>query len=90
MLQVKNHNKFRRFDYINEKSNIKLGTVITKVERDGNTEIGVVIQVHGQNEYRTDMYGNGYLNDKYEDVERFATIEEVTQFRPELLKDLKK
>ena len=84
-MKVKDHNKFRFFDYEqywNGKTKLtdrfKLGDVVKN--KDG--EIGVIIQCHGQNEYRTDMFGNcdeteirlAVLNEIYTRMDVFDAI----------------
>jgi hypothetical protein len=80
------HTKFALFDYHSVECNNPyiLGDVVIKpkdYEGDDCNEIGVVIQIHDDNELRTDMFGN-------EDISmiRKATKKEIKQFRKELLK----
>ena len=79
---VKDHNKFRRFDYENDMSNpnFKLGQVVIKNDEDS---VGVVIQLHEDGDCRTDMFGNCSSSEV-----TTATIEQIKKFRPELLDDL--
>jgi hypothetical protein len=81
-----NHKDFMMFDYISNKTKnpYQLGDVVIK-EKEYLTdniinEIGVVLQVHDDNELRTDMFGN-------EDISmlRLATDEEIKKYRPELI-----
>ena len=84
-MRVKNHKDFACFDYEqnNDCKDIrKLGQIVHKPIDD---EIGVIIQVHDDNEFRTDMFGND-SNINF----RLATDEEIKLHRPKLLKDLKK
>lgn len=78
---VKDHNKFRRFDYENAMSNtnFKLGIVLINQQE----QIGVVIQLHEDGDCRTDMFGNCSVSEVY-----VATIEQIKKFRPELLDEL--
>jgi hypothetical protein len=80
-IKVKDHNKFRRFDYVNYPTgSYDLGTVLAK-EIDNTVEIGVVIQTFSDDEVRTDMYGVDYNH-------RPAALREIEIYRPELLSDL--
>jgi hypothetical protein len=82
-MRVRDHNKFRLFDYNNHSNdNFELGQIVINIKRwgdDGNP-IGVVIQTHDDGDCRTDMFGNCST----EEV-RLATIEEIKEFREELL-----
>ena len=81
-LFVQDHNEFRLFDYTNtEDQNVKLGQIVFHPEEK---EVGVVIQTHGNGEFRTDQFGNTSL----EEV-RNATEVEIEILRPELLKKIK-
>ncbi|MBK5721362.1 hypothetical protein JGH11_10805 [Dysgonomonas sp. Marseille-P4677] len=85
-MKVLNYKKFAHSDYENTGDNYHmLGEVVFKTNelKDGNNPIGVIIQIHGYDEYRTDMYGN--TNDG---EIRIATIEEIEQYRPDLLSDI--
>ena len=75
---VKDHNKFRRFDYENDMSNpnFKLGQVVIKNDEDS---IGVVIQLHEDGDCRTDMFGNCSISEV-----TTATIEQIKKFRPRI------
>jgi len=66
-----------------ENDEFKLGDVVIKDSEDG-IEIGVIIQCHGNNEYRTDMFGNCCHDEKYGDIKK-ATIVNVLMNRPSLL-----
>lgn len=55
----------------------KLGDVVI----DDQNDIGVVIQVHSQDEFRTDMFGNASAREV-----RMATDEEISLYRPDILK----
>ncbi len=76
---VLDYREYALFDYehtTNKTDKFRLGDVVLK----DNTEIGVIIQVHGNEEYRTDMFGNCC------DVEiRLATNEDIKTFRKELI-----
>jgi len=79
-MKVNNHKDFACFDYINEVENdeYNLGDIVTRTNEDG-TEIGVVIQLHGRDEYRTDMFGNACGSEI-----TLSTPFEVQEFRKEL------
>ena len=83
-MKVKDYLKFSRFDYKSDMSNtsFQLGDVVTKVSEDG-TEIGVVIQIHEDGDFRTDMFGNASPSEV-----TLSTVTEVTLFRKELLEDI--
>jgi hypothetical protein len=83
-MKVKDHKKFCHFDYESDMSNknFQLGDVVTKVSEDG-TEIGVVIQLHEDGDFRTDMFGNASPSEV-----TLSTIVEVTLYRKELLEDI--
>lgn len=82
-LSVINHRKFAYFDYTSEKNEtpFQLGVIVIK---ESNNEIGVILQTYANGEFRTDMFGN---SGDYEC--RLATIEEVKEFRPEIIEDIK-
>jgi hypothetical protein len=87
-LKVYDHNKFRLFDYENEKSDgYQLGHIVTKVseyEEDGetktSTEIGVVIQTFSDGDFRTDMFGMASPSEVTP-----STLEEIEVYRNDLL-----
>ena len=85
MLRVKDHNKYRLFDYENEPSNTyQLGDVLLKkYDDESSTEIGVVIQTFSDGDFRTDTWGMS----SYSEVLR-AKLSDVKEFRPDLLSDL--
>ena len=83
-MKVKDHKKFCRFDYESDMSNtnFQLGDVVTKESEDG-TEIGVVIQLHEDGDFRTDMFGNASPSEV-----TLSTFSEIKNYRNNLLKDL--
>ena len=84
-MRVKNHKNYACFEYTSQKIKLyKLGDIVRKDSEDG-TEIGVIIQIHDANEYRTDMFGNCSSSEI-----KMATKEDIENFRAELLNDLKK
>jgi len=56
----------------------KLGDVVV----NDKNEIGVIIQIHSANEFRTDMFGNSS-----ESEVRKATDMHIKRFRPNLLNE---
>jgi hypothetical protein len=86
MLKVKDHNKFRCFDYENETSpTYQLGDVLLKNYTGENQEpeIGVVIQTFDDGDFRTDMWGMSYVSEV-----RPATLLDLKKYRPKLIDDL--
>lgn len=82
-LNVRDHKKFCHFEYESTTcSTHKLGDVVKK-----NGEIGVIIQIHGDGEYRTDTWGNCSINE----IES-ATITDVVllPFGEKILPELKR
>jgi hypothetical protein len=78
---IQNFEDYAAFDYENNFSssdNYLLGNVVINDEN----EIGVIIQVHGDGEYRTDMFGNCS-----ESEIRMATDDEIIMYRPNILKE---
>jgi hypothetical protein len=79
-MRIVNYKSFGCFKYESKTSSrYELGDVVKKVSEDG-TEIGVMIQIHDEYEYRTDMFGNCDMGEI-----TLATNEEIAMFRPELL-----
>ena len=62
---------------------IELGTLV-RYPKDEN-RIGVVIQLHDDGDFRTDMNGNTSMSE----IE-FATVEDVKLYRPKLIPELDK
>ncbi len=93
-MQVKDHNKYRLFDYENHlaNKNFKLGEIVITVSdadknliiHDNGNPIGVVIQLHDDGDCRTDMFGNCSPSEV-----RLATLDEIKQYREKLINDLK-
>lgn len=87
--KVKDHLKFACFDYesTKEETEYTLGDILIKYfpeEFEQDPEIGVVLQVHDQYELRTDMFGNASISEI-----KFATMEEIEKYRPDLIPDIK-
>lgn len=76
---VVNHNKYRLFEYENNPSKndeFILGEVVINEDN----EIGVIIQCHGNNEYRTDQFGNCCSDNVTK-----ASQTQILKHRPKLL-----
>ena len=85
-MKVEHHWKFARFDYNqNEdcKDIRKLGQVVYKKDSDNTEEIGVIIQVHENDEYRTDKFGNCCS-----DEISVAKMCDIRRLRPDILSHL--
>lgn len=70
------------FDYtsnISKKDSYKLGDVVI----NQYNEIGIIIQMHSPNEFRTDMFGN-----THKDEVRPATYDDILSFRPNIKKEV--
>jgi hypothetical protein len=79
---IVDHRNYAMFDYNQNPSKddkFILGEVVTNEEN----EIGVIIQCHGNNEYRTDMFGNCCFHKDYGDI-RKATLLNILMNRPTL------
>lgn len=80
------YKKYKLFNYEQNPSKndkFELGEVVIKDSEDV-VEIGVIIQCHGNNEYRTDQFGNCCYDSKYGDIKK-ASILDVLMNRPSLL-----
>lgn len=81
-MRVKNHKDFACFDYNQNESCKdfrKLGQIVYRKDDDDTEEIGVIIQVHENNHFRTDMFGNCHS----EEI-RLATVSEIKRIRHNL------
>jgi len=79
-MKVKNHKEFACFDYVQNtdcKDIRKLGQIVKKPYTD---EIGIIIQVHDDGEFRTDMFGNCCYCEII-----VATISDIKRLRPDIL-----
>jgi hypothetical protein len=82
-MKVKNHTNFAFTNY-EQKGKERLGEIVKKYDEDNRKwEIGVIIQNHGEGEYRVDTWGNCH----YSEI-KTATKAEVEKLRPELLAHL--
>lgn len=81
-MKVKDHNKYRLFDYNNDltNKNFELGQVLFNKKEKA---VGVVIQLHSDGDCRTDQYGNTSTSES-----RLATIEEIQKYKPQIISDL--
>ena len=73
-----NYNNYACFDYnqnVSDKDEFQLGDVVINDEN----QIGVIIQMHDTEEFRTDMFGN-----TDSDQVRLATQWEIDSFRPNI------
>lgn len=84
-MKVKNHRLFACTDYTSFTSTLyQLGDIVIKEREDGNP-IGVILQVHDEFEFGTDMFGNCC-----DDEIRLATMEEIEKHRPDVVPELVK
>jgi hypothetical protein len=95
-MKVLDYKKYAKFDYTsNECDNIfQLGEIVTLLDNvtkepctndKGVIEIGVILQIHDENELRTDMFGNADVDNL-----RLSTLREITRNRVGLLLDVEK
>jgi hypothetical protein len=82
-MKVKDYLQFAMHEYNNGTSpHYKLGDIVFR-EADSfynkDSKIGVIIQVHDEFEYRTDMFGNCHHSEI-----SLATREQINEFRPQL------
>jgi|GEM_PF-3548667 len=84
-MKVKDEKKFAYFNYESVHSTkFRLGDIVIKESHNEEPdEIGVILQIHSEDEYRTDMFGNCSVNEI-----RLANIDEIKQQRPELLPEI--
>ena len=76
---VVNHKKYALFKYEQAQEETLDPFVLGHVVINKDNEVGVIIQRHGGNEYRTDMFGNCSISEIRE-----ATQNEIEQLRPNL------
>lgn len=80
-MQIPNYRNYGMCDYNNTFSNavkFQLGHVVINESK----EIGVIIQIHSDDEFRTDMFGNCCA----EEI-RLATDDEILELRPTVESD---
>ena len=86
-MNITNYKKFACFEYESvESSQIKLGDVVFKQEMyegEDVSEIGIILQIHNENEFRTDKFGNCCMSEI-----TIATREQVLMYRPDIIKDI--
>jgi len=78
------HTEFALFDYEQNPTKgdkFELGDVVISLKGEG---VGVIIQCHGNNEYRTDQFGNCCFDEKYNEIGK-ATLINIMMHRPSLL-----
>jgi hypothetical protein len=85
-MKVKNHQGFagcdyNQYQYPQENHKFELGDIIISTTNE-EKEIGVIIQLHEDGDYRNDMFGNCS-----ESEIRLATESEIQMYRPILLID---
>jgi hypothetical protein len=87
-MKVINHKEFACFEYESAISTkYSLGDILFRypdILCDEKPEVGVIIQLHDELEFRTDMWGNSCDSD----LITFATQEQIKNFRPQLLNKL--
>lgn len=77
---IVNYKDYALFKYEQAQEETLDPFVLGHVVINGDNEVGVIIQRHGGNEYRTDMFGNCTINDI-----KIATTEQIKKHRKELL-----
>lgn len=86
-MNVVNYHKFTCFAYKSVESSLyKLGDVVFKpseFEGEDVSEIGIIIQIHDEREYRTDMFGNCCASEI-----SLATEEQIKTYRIDLLAEV--
>jgi len=76
-MKVNNHKDYCCFKYTSTESSLfSLGDIVINKHND----IGVIIQIHEEHEFRTDMFGNCSSTEI-----RLATEDEVLKYRKELI-----
>lgn len=87
-MNLSNYKDYAIFDYVNnisEDDDFQLGDVVIREVDDAgetNYDIGVIIQVHSKEEFRTDMFGNCDSSQI-----RLATQFDIDSYRPNLLNE---
>lgn len=76
---VLDYRKYKLFDYTQAPETSEDHFILGQVVINEHNEIGVIIQRHDFQEYRTDMFGNCCSTEIRE-----ATDEEIKKFRPNL------
>lgn len=95
-MKVLDYKKYAKFDYTSNECNnqFQLGEIVTQLDYytkepctndKGIVEIGVVLQIHDNDELRTDMFGNECVENL-----RLSTLNEICENRRGLLLDVEK
>lgn len=83
-MNITNYRRFARFEYVSNQSTVfQLGDVVFKQQMyngKDQSEIGIILQIHGENEFRTDMFGNCSTSEI-----TLATMEQVQLYRPDII-----
>jgi len=80
-MKVPNWKKYAMCDYNQSTKNscyFELGDIVI----NSDNEIGVIIQMHDKDEYRTDMFGNCCTSEI-----KLATEQQINEFRPNVMTD---
>jgi len=77
---VVNYKDYALFNYEQAQEDTLDPFVLGHVVINDDNEIGVIIQRHGENEYRTDMFGNCCISEIRE-----ASKDEIVKYRKEIL-----
>jgi hypothetical protein len=80
-MTLSNYNNYACFNYeqnVSENDEYTLGDVVINEEN----QIGVIIQIHNTEEFRTDMFGNSDT-----DQVRLATQWEIDTYRPNIINE---
>lgn len=83
-MKIFNSKDYALFEYEQNPSkydDFSLGDVVINEEN----EVGIIIQAHGNNEYRTDMFGNCCSSEI-----KFATLMDIEQYRPKIFQSRNK
>ena len=78
-MNLENYTDYACFDYDSVECPLhRLGDVVINKDK----EVGVIIQVHGNEEYRVDMFGNCHV-----DEIKMASDYQIKRYRPNLLNE---
>jgi hypothetical protein len=86
-MNILNYRRYACFEYISNESTVfQLGDVVFKQQMyngEDQSEIGIILQIHSENEFRTDMFGNCSTSEI-----TLATMEQVQMYRPDIIPDI--